>query len=315
MTEALSLLEEFPKQFLVDLPHRISLEKIKGVIFSGMGGSGIVGDFVKLLLERDLNLPMLSLRGYDLPRFVGEDWLVVCTSYSGNTEETISVFEQALERRCRLVAISSGGKLKELALMHGVLHISLPEGFPPRYAFGYMLSSLLSLFGISMKDVSEHLEDSKENIKKEADYIAKRLYGYVPIIYATPLTEPVAFRWKTQINENSKSLCYYVTLPEMHHNEVVGLDNPKTRNCLVFLIMHDEEDHERIKKRVDITQNILKELGIAPIILKGEGNTLLKRLMYLLYLGDYTSCLLAQTYGYDPIPVRVIERIKHELAS
>ncbi len=314
--DAYKMLTDFPQQFRRESVKRISPEDYEGVVFSGMGGSGIVGDIIKTLLENSgVRVPLLSLRGYTLPPYVKEGWLVVCTSYSGNTEETLSIFNHALSVNAHLVCISSGGLLKEYADREGVEHHRIPTGYPPRYALGYMLSVLMSLLGFDPEPVGAHLMHHRDRIIAWAKDTAKVVFSYMPIVYGTPLTEAVAFRWKTQINENTKTQCYTAVLPELHHNEVVGLDNPAVRNLCHFFLLYDEEDHPRVLKRVEITQKLLEDLGIAPVLLKGEGKNLTERLMHLIYMGDWLSYYLAEAYGYDPLPVRVIDFIKGELSK
>ncbi|MCS7284549.1 MAG: bifunctional phosphoglucose/phosphomannose isomerase [Hydrogenobacter thermophilus] len=316
--KAQEMLENFPEQINpVDTPS-LNLRDYAGIVFSGMGGSGIVGDLAKLLLEKSqIDVPVLSVRDYALPSYVKENWAVFCVSYSGNTEETLSIAQEALSRNIKPVCVSSGGKLKELANQRGLMHFALPSGYPPRYALGFMISTVLSLIGMKdgLKACREFLKEKKESIKEQAQGLAQRLEGYIPVVYATPLMDAVALRWKTQINENAKTLCYTATLPELHHNEVVGLDNPITRNLCTFVLLFDPEDHPRNLKRVEITEQILKDLGVVPALIKGEGNEFLNRLFYLIYLGDWASFYLSQLYGYDPIPVQVIDKIKKILSS
>ncbi len=314
--KAHEMLEGFLSQFEPVECKKLCVADFEGVVFSGMGGSGIVGDFAKLMLEKKgVEQPVFSIRGYSLPACVKENWLVVCTSYSGNTEETISILEEALKRKAKAVCISSGGRLKELAEEKGLTHLPLPEGYPPRYAMGFMLSVLLSLFGMreEIQGIRRNLEKHREEIKQRAREVASSLFTYLPVVYGTPLTEPVAFRWKTQINENSKTLCYNAFLPEMHHNEVVGLDNPSIRNLCSFVLLYDPEDHPRVIKRVHITQEVFKELGLLLRVFEGRGESLFERLLYLAYLGDWVSLYLAEIYGQDPLPVRVIDFIKKNL--
>lgn len=313
--DAYSMLVNFPEQFKSVQAKEVKPENYRGIIFSGMGGSGIVGDVAKLLLEtQGINIPVLSIRGYSLPPYVSKDWLVICTSYSGDTEETISIFENALAVNASVICVSSGGALKSKAQEKGIDHYSIPQGYPPRYALGYMLSTLMCIFGLDPTPIQANLSKNAQEITSLAQDYAKLAFGYIPIVYATPLTETAAFRWKTQINENSKTQCYYASLPEMHHNEVVGLDNPTTRSYCYFFLLYDEEDHPRVLKRVNITEHVLKELGITPLLVKGKGETLIQRVMYLIYLGDWLSYYLAQNYNYDPIPVNIIQWIKKELS-
>jgi glucose/mannose-6-phosphate isomerase len=311
------MLEEFPMQIRGANIESLNLESYKGIAFSGMGGSGIVGDLAKTLLEKhNIHVPVVSLRGYSLPPYVKEGWLVFCISYSGNTEETLSVAQSALERNIKPVCISSGGRLAELAQKEHLPHFSLPEGYPPRYALGHMLSLVLSLLGIknTLESCSSFLKEKKEAIKEEAKKIAQSFEGYIPVVYATQLLESVAFRWKTQINENAKTLCYTAVLPELHHNEVVGLDNPITRNVCSFLLMFDPEDHPRVIKRVQITEELLRDFGVAPRVIKAEGESFLQRILYLVHLGDWVSLYLSELYKYDPLPVKTIDIIKSKLS-
>ncbi len=314
--DAYSMLLDFPKQFDKKQTKEFDIRNYKGVVFSGMGGSGIVGDLAKLLLEAsNTPIPVISLRGYSLPSYVSRDWLVVCTSYSGDTEETVSILENAIAVDACVVCISSGGTLKKLAEDKNIDYYNIPQGYPPRYALGYMLSTIMSLFGLDPIPIQVSLSENLPEIMSLAEKYAKLTFGYLPIVYATPLTEAAAFRWKTQINENSKTQCYYATLPEMHHNEVVGLSNPTIRNLCYFFLLYDTEDHPRVLKRVSITEKVLKDLGISPISINGKGRTLIERVMYLIYLGDWISYYLAQAYSYDPIPVDIIQSIKKELSD
>ncbi|MCS6876565.1 MAG: bifunctional phosphoglucose/phosphomannose isomerase [Aquificaceae bacterium] len=312
--DAYKMIEEFPEQLAKVECESLKPEDYAGIVFSGMGGSGIVGDFMKLFIKA--SVPVLSIRGYQIPEFVKDGWLLVCTSYSGNTEETISTLEEGLSRGLKAVCVSSGGKLKEIAQRASLPYFTLPQGYPPRYALGFMLSTLMCLFdmGEEVEKLRTHLKTNREIIKQQAQSIAKDMFTYLPVVYGTPLTETVAFRWKTQVNENSKTLCYNAVLPEMHHNEVVGLDNPQIRNLCTFTLLYDPEDHERVLKRVEITEQIFKELGVVLRVIKGEGENLAQRLLYITYLGDWVSLYLAEIYKQDPIPVRVIDFIKKSLS-
>ncbi len=315
--EAKEMLEAFTEQLVFEQIEAGDLNK--GIVFSGMGGSGIVGDIAKNWLEKKgHNHPVFSIRGYELPPYIDNSYLVICTSYSGNTEETLSIFDDAIKRGIKPICISSGGKLKEKAQAEGSIYLPIPTNLPPRYALGYMLSKILCLFKISkeeMEDIKGNLSGNLNEIKETAKNIAERFYSYVPIIYATMSTEVAAFRWKTQINENGKTQCYYAVIPEMHHNEVVGLDNAEVRSKCSFLIMSDPEDHPRIKLRVKITEDVLKKFGVNPLVMEGKGNSYLSRLMYLMYVGDWVSYYFAEIYGFDPIPVKIIDYIKSELSK
>jgi len=316
-----------PEQMLKSFPDQLDWEKndtdlstYRTITFCGMGGSGIVADIAKSWMEhRGCKIPMIVHKGYGLPNVVdGEEHLVVCISYSGNTEETLSAFSEALRRQATVVCISSGGKLGELAGSNGVLNLEVPQGFVPRFALGFMLSKLLCLLGIDreeLEDARENLKSLYENIKNKGEEIAQKLYSYIPVIYSTPLTEAIAYRWKSQLNENAKTPAYTATLPEMHHNEVVGWENAELRNKLAFLVIFDPKDNDRVRARVDITIKLLKDLGAVPVVLGGDGNSYLSRMFHLIHVGDWVSYYLAGKYGFQPLPTETIDRIKREISK
>lgn len=312
------ILEKFPQQFSYESLEK-DLSSYEGVAFCGVGGSGIVGSIATKLLEhKGYDKPLVVVKDYTLPKFVNERFLVFCISYSGNTEETLSNFQDAISRGIKPVCITSGGKLKELAQKEGCEVYEVPKGYQPRFALGFMLSKLLNLVGISreeLEDARENLQENLSKIKDIAKRLSEKLYNYVPVVYATPLTHPIAERWKGQINENAKTPTYYAVLPEMHHNEVMGWSNPLLRPKFSYIIMFDEKDHHRIKLRVEITKKILEDFGVVPELVKGEGNSYLARTLYLLYVADWLSVYLAELYGYDPTEVKIIEKIKQELSN
>jgi len=316
MQEAVKIVEGFHTQFEWEGIGK-DLSSYKGVVFCGMGGSGIVGSFVSKWLEhRGFKKPTFVVKGYELPPFVDREYLVFCISYSGNTEETLSNFEEAIRRGIKPLCITSNGKLMERAKEEGCEVYEVPKGYQPRFALGFMLSKLLNLLGVDkdeLEDAKENLKENLESLKEKGKELASRLFGYVPVIYSTPLTAHIAERWKGQINENAKTPAYFAILPEMHHNEVMGWSNAELRSKFIYLIMFDEKDYHRVKLRVEITKNLLEEFGMVPILLKGEGNSYLARSLYLTHLADWVSISLAQLYGYDPLQTRVIDRIKEEI--
>ncbi len=317
--DAVKALENFYAQLEVDKELALDLERYDGIVVCGMGGSGVVGDIASSwAAHRGYSIPVISHKGYGLPPYVKKDYLVVCISYSGNTQETLSSFKEALAKGIRPVCISSGGRLRQVAEENDCPYVEVPEGFAPRFALGFMLSRLLSLLGIDeyeMEDARENLKESSAEVKERAFQLAQRLYGYIPVIYSTPLTAAAATRWKAEINENAKSPCYGAILPEMHHNEIVGLGNPLTREKFVFVLMEDAKDGHEIKERVKITEDILKRYGTNPIRVSAGGNSYISRLLKLIHLGDWLSLYLSEIYGYDPMPVEVIDFIKRKLSE
>ena len=314
--EALKLGEE------ADLP----LEKLSGfsrVLCVGMGGSGITGD----LLARLLPVEVIPCRGYRIPRFIGEETLLVGVSYSGNTEETLSAFREGLSKTKRALAISSGGKLRELAEARGIPWIGIPGGHQPRAALGYLLFTLLSTFrrlGAFTKDLTPVLKTlevqseklSPQAVGNRAQELAAALHRRVPLIYgAHGHTAPVAFRWKTQINENAKQPAFWAELPELCHNEIVGYELTERvlpRSQVVFL--RTDYDHPRVQARIEILREVLARRGLSYLEVKAEGEDEVSQLFSLLYLGDWVSVYLALLNRVDPTPVRPIQELKDRLA-
>lgn len=307
-------------------------QTVKNVVLTGMGGSAIGGDLLRCMVEEDISVPMVVVRGYRLPAFVDEGTLMMGVSYSGNTEETLSAFQYGLDRGAMAYAITSGGRLGELAERLGIPCVRVPPGMPPRCTLGYLfIPSLLALADIGLipqqgQDVEEAgqvlsaLRDSYAPLSSRQSNPAKRLamelQGMVPVVYGSARTnEAVAQRWKTQLNENSKAYAAYGTVPEMNHNEIVGWDaQPELSAKAVAIFLRDREDHPSVSRRMEINQSILRDKGLTVHECWSRGESRLARLFSLIYLGDYTSYYLALLYGIDPTPVEIIEELKRELA-
>lgn len=318
MDKALEMLRDFPNNFSVKSNKHLLPKDFSSIVFSGMGGSGVVGDIMKVYLEKNgCEKPVFTIKSYELLPYIKNNALLICISYSGNTEETISVYEEAIKNGIRPICISSGGALKELSQKYDTPFLELPKGYPPRYALGFMLNECLSLFGKEEEiiDLIESLKEKTLEYEERSKDIAKRLFSYIPVIYGTPLTSVCAFRFKTQINENSKTPAYWHFLPELHHNELVGYSNKELNDKLNFIIIADQKEHHRIALRVQITLDILKEKGYNPILISEEGNSFISRLLKNIYLCDFASYHLANLYGFDPIPVDIIETLKKKLSE
>ncbi|MDP2921192.1 MAG: bifunctional phosphoglucose/phosphomannose isomerase [Candidatus Omnitrophota bacterium] len=309
-------------------------EKINNIVFSGVGGSGIGADLAKVYLEGELGIPVSICRNYKLPEFAGETTLLFCSSYSGNTEETLSCFEEGLRKRAFIIAVGSGGRLKDLSLKNNITHIAIPAGYPPRAAIGYMSITVLGILaGLGLikdkeKDVKELysaltcLRDeeigtgvpSKHNISKQ---LAEKLYKRYCVIYGTAgVTEAVSSRWREQIAENSKSLSSANVLPEMNHNEIVGWRFPeKLLKRFKVIMLSDKDDHGKIKERIRISSGIIKKTGAEVIELKRDAGGRLARVYSLLYIGDFASFYLAILNNVDPTPVETIDYLKKELGK
>ncbi len=307
------------------------------LVICAMGGSAVGGELLADLAGRRSGVSIYMERGYLLPSFAGSGTDVICISYSGNTEEVLSAFSDAVARGCRVGVITSGGKLEALASEAHVPMLKIPGGMPPRAAIGYLFTPLLRIavargwfpmnpenFGPVMSKTGKLLR----GCSLEADLsgnsallLAKRLYGKIPLIYSgNGLLRGAAYRWKCQFNENSKSMAFYNIFPELGHNEVMAWECPEKLRRDTFLIMlTDRDDHPRVQKRMESTFSILGPLAGGAIKIDsvgGEGFAgRLARLLSILVLGDLTSVYLAVEYGKDPTPIKNIEKVKEILRS
>ncbi|WP_334109376.1 bifunctional phosphoglucose/phosphomannose isomerase [Thermodesulfitimonas autotrophica] len=303
------------------------------VVVTGLGGSAIGGDLLRVYCQARLRVPVTVNRDYTLPAFVGRKTLVFAVSYSGNTEETLSAYQQAREKGATIVALTSGGKLAALAGADGVPVIRVPAGLAPRAATGYLFIPMLAV--LESLEMLDGVEAEVEELARElahyattyglgspvaqnpAKQLALNFKGRLPIIWgASGTTEVVAQRWKGQINENAKAPAYWNVFPELNHNEIVGFEEPAALiRQLWVVILRDKGDHVRVGYRMEITRRVIegKVAGVTEVTSTGEG--MLARLYSLIYLGDWASVYLATLYGIDPGPVRVIDYLKGELAK
>ncbi len=311
----------------IGIGHGVTLRppvaEIRNVVVTGLGGSGIGGSLVAELAAKELRVPFLVNKSYHLPAFVNENTLVICSSYSGNTEETLSAFSDALRANAHIVCITSGGKLAELAKQYNLDHVIIPGGNPPRSCLGYSAVQLLFVlkqlglvsgrFEDELQDSIALLEREQEHIRTLAKAIAGQLHNRIPVLYAVSEMESVAVRIRQQINENSKMLCWHHVIPEMNHNELVGWRNRIGNWAPVFL--RSREDFERNQQRIEINKEVLAEHAdnVIEIYAKGESHT--ERAFYLIHLGDWVSVYLAELNGLDAVEVKVIDYLKNELAK
>ncbi len=318
--------DEIEEALMFDLP---DFSNVENIIFGGMGGSGISGDLVASFFF-DSKLPLFSVHDYRLPGFAGEDTLVIVTSYSGNTEEALSIYSDARNRGCKILAISSNGKLQEMAEADGVPFVKIPEGFPPRTALGWLfVPSFLTVAKIvngdegkyrdELKKVAEYLRNLQqkfEDIDSMAHDLANKFYLRIPVIYSSTRFYPTIFRWKTQINENAKAFAHVAELPEMDHNEITGLIEPEDLvEYLWVVFIEDQDDNDRVKIRIKETEELIRDSVMGTTIVKTQGESLLERLFYIIYLGDYISYFLAINYNQDPIAIPRIDELKRRLSK
>jgi len=298
--------------------------KIHKVYVAGLGGSGIGADFVSEFIRDECKIPYTVGKGYSIPAYVDQNTLAIASSYSGNTEETLYSFEQIEKSGAKIVIISSGGKLIEIAKEEGYDFVQVPGDWPsPRACLGFSLVQQLGVMyklGLisdkSLKSIKSSIaliESKSEAIKTEAKEIADKLFNKLPIIYTTDRMSSVAVRLRQQINENSKALCWHHVLPEMNHNELVGWRDKNQDLAVIYL--RNDDDFKRNSVRIEINQQILSKYTDTIINVYSEGNDLIEKAMYLVYLGDWVSWYLSQLRGMDSIEVDVIDFLKGELAK
>lgn len=302
------------------------------IVILGMGGSAIGGDLAGSLVEGECKCPVFVCRDYDLPLFVDQETLVVASSYSGNTEETISAFEQALRRGAKIVAITTGGKLREMAEASQVPVVTYQYEAQPRAALGYSLITILGLWqrlGL-IGDKSEDLSDAMKVMARlweslspanplrqnPAKRLACRIRGCIPVVYGGGILSSAARRWKGQINENGKGWAFYESFPELDHNSVAGYSFPEQLIDKIFVIfLHSTLLHGRTQIRYKITQELLTGAGISYEVLEAQGRSPLSHLLSTVLLGDMVSYYLAMLNGVDPTPIAAIAYLKERLAE
>lgn len=316
--QAIKVLRAFPEQIRegYNLGKIILKKPINKIIIAGMGGSGITGDLTKIIL-RDKPIRTEVIKDYEVPKWVDEETLIIAVSYSGNTEETIAAYKEATRKGAEAVIISSGGKLAEIAKTNNHHHIKIPSGYQPRMALGYLFFPILRL--LETNKIIEPQETAvnnlinilrKTNLYPKAIELSEKIKGKTPIIWSAKWFSPIAYRWKTQINENAKAPAFWHELSELNHNEILGFKNKNSD--YIIIILSTDEDHHRIKKRITITKEILQKQGIPTIELGIKGG-LLNKIFTTIHLGDLTSYFLALRLETDPTPVTTIEELKKQL--
>ena len=291
------------------------VENRKGrVIISGMGGSGIGGLIASALSNQIGNLQVIPWANYGLPQWVDKNDQIICISYSGNTAETLSAAKRAIGIGCKLEVITTGGKLEELAIQNNLNITKIESGHQPRAALPLLLKPLLYKIGIPDLDKQLAEISTLKNDFKKAREIARQIDGKLPCIYSNGLLTPVGYRWRCQIEENSKVLAINHEIPEMNHNEIVGWTNP-LENMAVILI-RDNMENETVKKRINATKTIAwTSKGINITEIYAIGKYPLTRIISMILLGDLVSIELAKLNSIDPTPVQIIENLKEALGG
>jgi glucose/mannose-6-phosphate isomerase len=302
------------------------------VVVGGLGGSAIAGDVLRNIMEEGGSVPCVVVREYTPPDFIGPDSLLFCSSYSGNTEETLSLYEAAKAKKAAVVCLGSGGELQRRALADGVPFLKMEEGLPPRAAIGYsffMMYDLLTRTSL-LPSAAGELEETVSLLRRKAELygeetptsdnpaksMASTLHNKLIIVYGTRLMSSVAVRWKCQFNENSKVLAFANVFPELNHNEIEGwLGLRELGAPAEVVVLRDNSEHARVSKRIGITLELIRSDGTGTQEVWSEGESLLARIFSLIYLGDFASIYLAFLYGEDPTPVSRIQELKRRLSE
>ena len=313
-------------------------DAVDGVVVCGMGGSAIGGDIVRALAETDAPVPFVVNRGYTLPSWVGPRTLVVASSYSGGTEETLSAHAEATWRGARIVIVSSGGEISERAATAEQPLVTIPGGMQPRAALGYSLGALLRLataagllrltegefrdaVDAARARAARYDADAGSRVASEANAahgLAGRWAGALPVVYtAAGLMEPVGMRWRTQIHENAKHPAVGNVFPELNHNEIMAFESgpEELLRRMQVVVLRDADDHSQVQKRYDATRSLVEGVVGGWTEVESDGDTRLARVLSLVQLGDAASFWLAMAKGVDPTPVETIQALKRQLVD
>lgn len=328
----------FPKQFEIGAK---AAENIKpdgvfdNIVICGVGGSALPGSL--LLALADISIPVFIHRDYNLPANVNDKSLIVCISFSGNTEETLSAYQEAIEKSYKPIAICTGGKLEQMAKENGLPVVIVPNDcLQPRFGAGYLVSALIKILdncGIT-KNLSGEVLGVAKNLKPETfdaqgKALAEKLVNKTPIVYTSNQYKSVARIWKIKFNENAKIMAFWNYFPELNHNEMCGFTNLKSKieNLpadashqamqaglkYYFIILKDGQEDERIIKRMELTAELIKEAGAEVDFVEMAGETKMEKIFNCLLLGDWASYYLALAYMQDPVPVEIVEKFKKQL--
>lgn len=316
---------DFPKQFQIGMKAAQGVKaegRFDALTICGMGGSALPADILTIWLNaQKIALPVYINRNYGLPFQTDKNHLIVCISYSGNTEETLSCFEEARQKKLKIVTVGSGGKLAELAKKYGIASVTVPAGLEPRIALGLQFAVLMQILTNcqiiegDLKSVSA-LEKllQPQNLENEGKTLAKKIKGKIPVIYASDKFKFLAKIWKIQFNENSKTPAFSNYFPELNHNEHNQFAGDKN-NQLSIIILRDAEDHPRILKRMELLAQMLRKMKVSIDIIDIKGKDVLDKTFSSILLGDWTSYYLALLNKVDPTPVKIIEEFKKKLAQ
>jgi glucose/mannose-6-phosphate isomerase len=284
------------------LSENIQLPDFNNILFCGMGGSGIIGNIAKDILGT--NVPIVICKNYTIPNHIDENTLVFCISYSGNTEETVDMFNSCLKRGSKIITISSGGTLEQLANENNIQHINVPTGIPPRAATAYLLVPVLKLFEKTLPFVD------LEQLEQTGKTISEKIANKIPVVYTSPELTSVGLRWQQELNENSKQLCVLGKFPELNHNQINAFTH--TNNNFHIILIKDADDNKQNKKRFEFFENQLRNQKTDFTIINISG-TQPEKILKGIISGDFTSYYLSKKLGKDPFNIEIIENLKKSL--
>jgi glucose/mannose-6-phosphate isomerase len=324
-----ALIEAFPSNIAegLNIANATTFRKvdreIHNIVICGMGGSGIGGMIVSQWLEPEFSVPVTLCQDYSIPNFVSKNTLVIASSYSGNTEETIMSVEQANKKGAYIIGVTSGGKLQSFCESNGMDCVLVPGGNPPRSALAYSLVQLVNIFVhldmvdakniISLENARQLILNHSEEIHSEAKKLAEITNGRVPIFYSVPQYEGIAYRAKQQFNENSKMLCWPNVIPEMNHNELVGWGGGDDRFTVVFLDSGDLNERNRLRAEITLKHISTKTDRVHTVLAKG--NNAIEKSLYLINIIDWASFYSAEMRNVDAIEIVIIDYLKDELSK
>lgn len=339
VSKKINKLEKLPDDIitsikLIDSYDIKKIFKVNNIIFSGMGGSAIAGDFIKEILRNKFNIPIYVNRRYNIPKWANKDTLLISISYSGDTEETIKSFKNAYQKKCKIISISSGGKLEEYSKNRGITNIKIPSGYMPREAVAIFLFTSLAILqkiGLLSNILDVDLDDILETAKvvvnnNKPDVIVKKnpsknyalkIIDTIPQIYGWDIYSPVARRWSTQFNENSKLISKYDEISESNHNDIVGWSQDpnvsKKFSCFIFRDKNLESIY--MSARLNFMKTLLEDTSANLIEIEPIGKSIISKIISTTYLGDYISYYLAILRNLDPSSVPIINELKDKIDS
>ncbi len=319
--DLLSDIKELPTQLKegYDLVEDITLQNPSKVIITGMGSSFSAGHLLKSYL-RESGVMVIANQDYSLPETTDGDSLVIAISYSGNTEETVSAYREAVRKKCSVISLSRGGKLRDLSDMNDTPFVKLPSGYKPRVTLGYQVGALLGVLeeaGI-IRNAKSQVKNASKALKLDVfeDYakkISEKLEGRIPLIYSSKTYYPVGYRWQNQFNENSKIIAHSNVFSDLNHNEVEGFRNADQQGSFQIVMLQSQDDAPKIKQRMKTTRKIAQDIGVDVTQIGIKGNSYLTRLLSGVMIGDLSSYYLALRNEVDPSDIGAIEKVKNQL--